>query len=269
VRHNLYEFVLAKPATSPLGTVRLAAFLKNSLGTGRDRLRIYGSYALVYLLAGSGRYRDARGYQRTVRAGDIIWVYPDLGHEYGPRNREHWDEFFVVFDGPIFDLWRRARLLDDRHPVQQVLPIELWLNRLKSLCKQPPGTPLEAAASLAALQGVLADLLMLREQLPTEAWLVEAAATLESERDDNLPAFARSLGLSYETFRKKFKAHYGVSPQQYRQRHLMQKACTLLVHKRLSVKETAAALGFCDEFHFSRLFKKVTGRPPSALVTGS
>ena len=58
---NLYEFVLAKPATSPLGTIRLAAFLKNSLGIGRERLRIYGSYALVYLLAGSGRYRDANG----------------------------------------------------------------------------------------------------------------------------------------------------------------------------------------------------------------
>ena len=28
-------------------------------------------------------------------------------------------------------------------------------------------------------------------------------------------------------------------------------------------------LGFCDEFHFSRLFKKVIGRPPSALVTTS
>jgi hypothetical protein len=104
--YNLYEFVLAKPATSPLGTIRLAAFLKNSLGTGRERLRIYGSYALVYLLAGSGHYRDANGNARAVAAGDLIWVYPDLGHEYGPWKGERWDEFFVVFDGPIFDLWR-------------------------------------------------------------------------------------------------------------------------------------------------------------------
>jgi AraC-like DNA-binding protein len=79
----------------------------------------------------------------------------------------------------------------------------------------------------------------------------------------NLPLF------SYETFRKKFKSRYGVSPHQYRQRCLMQRACTLLLNRRLSVKQTAAVLGFCDEFHFSRLFKKVTGRPPSALITGS
>jgi hypothetical protein len=64
-----------------LGTIRLAAFLKNSLGTGRERLRIYGSYAIVYLLAGSGHYRDANGNARAVAAGDLIWVYPDLGHD--------------------------------------------------------------------------------------------------------------------------------------------------------------------------------------------
>jgi AraC-like DNA-binding protein len=267
--HNLYEFVQAKPAISPLGTIRLAAFLKNSLGTGREQLRIYGSYALVYLLAGSGHYRDANGYARAVRAGDLIWVFPDLGHEYGPGKDEYWDEFFLVFDGPIFDLWRQGRLLDDRHPVQALQPIELWLERLKSVCKQAVITPLEAAGSLAALQGILADLLMLQEPIAAESWLVEAAAALEIEHGGKLPAIAKNLGLSYETFRKKFKSRYGVSPHQYRQRFLMQKACTLLLNRRLSVKEIAAILGFCDEFHFSRLFKKVTGRPPSALMTGS
>jgi len=267
--HNIYEFVLAKPATATLGTIRLAAFLKNSLGTGRERLRVYGSYALVYLLAGSGHYRDANGYARTVRAGDLIWVYPDLGHEYGPGKGEYWDEFFVVFDGPIFDLWRQGQLLDDRCPVQAVQPLEVWLERLKSVCPQSLTTPLQAAASLAALQGILADLRMLQERAPKESWLIEAAAALETEHGAQLSAIAKTLGFSYETFRKKFKSRFGVSPHQYRQRYLMQKACTLLLNRRLSVKETAAALGFCDEFHFSRLFKKVTGRPPSALVTGA
>ena len=110
---------------------------------------------------------------------------------------------------------------------------------------------------------------MLQEPLPTESWLIEATTALETEHGDQLPAIAKQLGLSYETFRKKFKSRYGVSPLQYRQRYLMQRACKLLLNRRLSVKETAAMLGFCDEFHFSRLFKKVIGRPPSALVTTS
>ena len=88
---------------------------------------------------------------------------------------------------------------------------------------------------------------MLQEPLPTESWLIEATTALETEHGDQLPAIAKQLGLSYETFRKKFKSRYGVSPLQYRQRYLMQRACTLLLNRRLSVKETAAMLGFCDE----------------------
>jgi AraC-like protein len=84
------------------------------------------------------------GNAQAVAAGDLIWVYPDLGHEYGPWKGERWDEFFVVFDGPIFDL---------------------WLERFKSVCMQPVITPFQAAGSIATLQGILADLRMLQAAL--------------------------------------------------------------------------------------------------------
>jgi AraC-like DNA-binding protein len=38
----------------------------------------------------------------------------------------------------------------------------------------------------------------------------------------------------------------------------------LLTDEGLSVKETAARVGFDDAFYFSRVFKKVMGIPPSA-----
>jgi methylphosphotriester-DNA--protein-cysteine methyltransferase len=41
---------------------------------------------------------------------------------------------------------------------------------------------------------------------PDESWLIEATAALEAEHGDQLPAIAKTLGLSYETFRKKFKS---------------------------------------------------------------
>lgn len=36
----------------------------------------------------------------------------------------------------------------------------------------------------------------------------------------------------------------------------------------LSDKQIAAELGFCDEFHFSRRFKQITGRSPRAFRSG-
>jgi AraC-like DNA-binding protein len=32
------------------------------------------------------------------------------------------------------------------------------------------------------------------------------------------------------------------------------------------VKAAAAATGFCDEFHFSRVFRRIEGMPPSRFV---
>jgi AraC-like DNA-binding protein len=37
----------------------------------------------------------------------------------------------------------------------------------------------------------------------------------------------------------------------------------LIYEERLSNKELAGKLGFCDEFHFSRRFHQATGQTPS------
>jgi AraC-like DNA-binding protein len=73
-------------------------------------------------------------------------------------------------------------------------------------------------------------------------------------------AIARSLGLSYETFRKKFTRHTGQSPARYRLHRLIERARALITERNLSNKQIAETLGFYDEFHFSRRFHQVTGR---------
>jgi AraC-like DNA-binding protein len=76
---------------------------------------------------------------------------------------------------------------------------------------------------------------------------------------------ARALNISYESFRKKFAQLSGTSPNQYRLSRLMDRACELVYEGKLSNKEVADKLGFCDEFHFSRQFKRVTGFSPGEL----
>ena len=90
---------------SPLGRASLAGSARHSAGVPFASMRILGSYALVYVVGGSGRYADARGVEQKVAAGDLITVFPEIAHAYGPGPREHWDETYIVFDGPVFDLW--------------------------------------------------------------------------------------------------------------------------------------------------------------------
>jgi AraC-like DNA-binding protein len=59
-----------------------------------------------------------------------------------------------------------------------------------------------------------------------------------------------------------FKSATGYAPKKFFIRVRMERACKMLSVLTVSVKQVAAALGYEDEFYFSRLFKSVIGIAP-------
>jgi AraC-like DNA-binding protein len=250
---------------SPLGRVTLAGLNRNNPGLPRNQMRVYGSYALVYSLAGLAHYEDVQGYQADVHPGDLIIVFPDIGHHYGPQPGQQWDEYYVVFEGPIFDLWRQQGVLSPARPLYHLEPQDYWRHRLEEIVA-PNLPPLER---VCRVQAVLADALTNYQRDTAaerdEEWLAQARAHLATEIEKPLYVehVARKLRMSHETFRKKFLRLAGVAPYRYRLTRVIDHACRLVHEGRLTNKEIAAQLGFSDEFHFSRRFKQVTGRSPA------
>jgi len=232
-------------------------------------MRLYDRYALVYLLNGSGRYRDASGRDRAVAAGDVIVVFPGVAHQYGPGLGEFWDEFYLCFDGPVIELWRRYAILDPKNPIYHLEPVHEWLRRFESIlgASRQPGSipPLD---EMCRLQQLLADMLLGGNQNPIDQsernWASRTCALLEAEQDlpNDLAGFARSLGMNYESFRKRFTRAVGQPPAKFRMARLIDRACELMQQGRMSDKQIALSLGFCDEFYFSRRFKQVIGQSP-------
>lgn len=72
----------------------------------------------------------------------------------------------------------------------------------------------------------------------------------------------RRTGLTRSAFYRRFKDKTGVSPGRYLRDLKMDEAARLLVQTELKVYEIARAVGFHDEFHFSRQFKSCMGRSP-------
>jgi AraC-like DNA-binding protein len=243
---------------SPLGRVTLAGFLKNHTGPGPN-MRVLGSYALMYLLRGPGLYRDARGVRSELVTGDLLLVFPNIAHTYGPPPGETWDEFYIVFSGPAFDLWRKKNLLDTSALVHHLEPVDYWLRRLDDAVER--GT--DSLQRVCALQHALADALAQPVGGGEATFLAKAKSLLEADVETALPVIARQVGLSYETFRKQFTRLAGLPPAQYRATQRILKACDLLVTGSMPIKDVATELGFCDEFHFSKRFKQITGLTPS------
>lgn len=264
------RMILQAMDQSPLGRVRMAGFIRNSEGVGLDVMRIFGSYALVYLLEGQGRFCDSLGTDRPVAAGDLLLVFPDIAHRYGPVGNRDWTEFYLVFDGPAFDLWRTRGLLTAEDPVWHLEPIAYWMGAMEQIvADRLPVTTLER---VGRLQRLLSEMVTVHlgavGGLPDEDthWLRQAKMLLQAgaPRDcASLEQVAATLHLSYEGYRKRFARLAGMPPARYRNQLLMDEACRLMHGGQMSIKRIARACGFCDEFHFSRRFKRVVGVTPS------
>jgi two-component system response regulator YesN len=68
--------------------------------------------------------------------------------------------------------------------------------------------------------------------------------------------------MGYENFRKKFALIAGQPPARYALGRRIERARSLLARHRFTNKELADLLGFHDEFHFAKTFRKLTGRTP-------
>ncbi|MBN8217478.1 MAG: PocR ligand-binding domain-containing protein [Spirochaetes bacterium] len=82
------------------------------------------------------------------------------------------------------------------------------------------------------------------------------------EEKITLPVLARLAGRSPSFISRYFADEFGLTPREFIERERMKEAFTLL-RAGEKVNAIAARLGYYDEFHFSKAFKKRFGKPPS------
>jgi AraC family transcriptional regulator len=90
----------------------------------------------------------------------------------------------------------------------------------------------------------------------------------DPSRTFSLGEMAESVNLSPPYFCYLFKTITGVPPAKYLKTLRMQQAATLLTTTFLSVKEIVSRVGFTDESHFVRDFKRIYGVTPSGYRNG-
>ena len=83
----------------------------------------------------------------------------------------------------------------------------------------------------------------------------------------SLEMFAKDMYLSQVYISKIFKEETGHSPIHFLIKKRLAKAKQLLETEHLPVKVVSSKVGYEDAYHFSKLFKKYYGYPPSKVLT--
>ena len=265
---------LASPIVTPLGELRLAGFLDDASHIDPGAKRMLDDYTLVFVVRGEGFFCDARGFSHPLASGDAVLLFPRIAHAYGALEHDgkpvRWTQIYFVFNGPQFDLLRAHGIISPDRPVLRLGAVDFWRRRLDEVLSSD--TTHGAGGSLRAV-GKFAHVLIEMAAAARDAtqpahaeWLDKALRLLGNRTAAGwMPPreVARAVGMNYDNFRKQFSAHTGESPGSRRKRRRIECACAALYHNRAGLKEIAADLGFCDEFHFSKTFKQMTGATPS------
>lgn len=106
---------------------------------------------------------------------------------------------------------------------------------------------------------------------PTSAGEAARAASLyireNHQREISMAALARGIALSAWSFSRVFRQQIGVSPRRYLCEIRVRRAQEL-IESGLPLAEIAAAVGFYDQSHLNRHFKRITGITPGRYAEG-
>jgi AraC-like DNA-binding protein len=263
--------IIPAPIETPMASILVAGVHLFGHGVNTTgKLRTYPGGALVLVTRGEGIYKDASGKRSPLKRGDAILVFPGNPHWYGPQKNQIFDEIYVAFEGPLFESWFSSGVMDPTQPIRHLGEkiddaaswLLLWIEKFaetKELSKQ--------IRALTGLVSFFAEVSVLdgMESKGADHWLNQAksALTHDLKGDIDLQEVAQRMDMGYEAFRKKFQARAGVAPLKYRNDKKIEAAKHLFQYSpQIGNREVAEALGFSDEFHFSKRFRTSTGESP-------
>ncbi len=257
------ELLVLNTEESGIGRVTAVARLADKREVLRHR--ILNCFALVWVTHGHGWLRQGEGKRTKIQQGDAFVLYPDVPHGYGPGGEGTWTEWYVMFEGAVFNLWREQGILSPQNRPFHLVPEEIWERRIRRIREGATALEqvcaLQSFLSLATAGGTAAA-----PEKEDGDWLSRACVLLDDLRleEEAEATAARELGVSYQTFRKRFRSLMGMPPGAYRRSRVLDLAARRLLTESVPIKELASDLGFCDEYHFSHRFRAQHGMSPGA-----
>ena len=227
-------------------------------------------YILHFILHGKGTFRQGTESYR-VEGGQAFLITPDIFCSYIADKEDPWAYIWVEFDGLSARDYLNQAGVSRSHPIytgvdlpcmdylsrmirhhDNLLQVEAYLLLVfdKLIANCPPERSPAASHSEAA----------------SEVYVRHAMKYIDLNywKNPTIQELADFCGINRSHLSRIFKQKTNQSPQEYLLRYRINTACTFLRTTDLTLSQIATALGYADQFSFSKAFKKEKGISPSS-----
>lgn len=231
----------------------------------------FAYYGAFLVLHGEGLYVDEEGKEYPLSPGCFVQRIPGVSHTTIVHPQQDWLEFFVVFGAETYETMKQIGIMDARPVLAPGLDDVLLgkcaylLNKMKQSQEYENPFLYVSVLKFVLFNYFIDSQRSFGSEREKEYQKMELAGKMlceNPERKITGQMVANSLDMGYESFRKKFKSLYHISPNAYQLNYRINYAKTLLSDERKTLEEIAVLCGFSDGFAFSKAFKKRCGISP-------
>lgn len=261
--YNIRDLLAKNPITEQLYVTHIGyyPFAKYHY---RKREKGTNQYILIFCEKGSGWIEFNDEVHRLTREMTFI-LPPNQPHAYGADDKTPWSIYWMHFKGSKTSMFSQIfnKIIDtpvsfDSRNLDRILLFEEIYQNLEMgySVENLEYTTFCLMYFLASLKYVV----QYREvKKPKELDVIQKSILYMKDNLENkitLDDIAHSVGYSSSHFSNYFTQKTNFPPYDYYNQLKIQKACSYLQFSDLKIKEIAYKLGYFDQFHFSKSFKK-------------
>ena len=206
-------------------------------------------YLIHFCLSGKGSLTDPRG-SYTVSEGELFIIRPGEVTVYTADRDEPWEYMWLGFEGTLAEVFRGSVAV---YPYSETVKMLLG----KAIADGNPDPHVYSSV----LHLLISEIFEPKKELSDAATAVKDYIDYNYMCDIKVGDVAGRFGFERSYLFRVFKARYGIGIKEYIIKARMENAVQLLSEGH-PVGITASAVGYRDEFAFSRAFKKYYGASP-------
>ena len=231
--------------------------------------RRLSEYQLCFVFSGDGVVEFEPNRPVALSQGNLLLLAPGEWHRCRPDPETGWGTLWIGFGGKMARSIVRRVFHREGNIVLPVAKAKEFgtaaMRLVNQMLKFGERRLLSSAGDLMSLLGRIAE-----EDLDSEAVVTTSGAIREAQSEIirracetiDLMELAKSVGMTYDSFRHQFADMTGFSPLQFQLTERMRVAKNLVANTNLPISEIARRTGFSSAAYFARSFKAATKLSP-------